>query len=269
MSRPARPRMLVTGASAGIGQALARVYAEAGWDLVLTARRREPMQALAEALLQRHGTSVEVMAFDLADPDAPQALVESLSRQRLRIDGLCNNAGFSRVTGFLDTPPDQHEAMIQVMLTAPMALARRLLPAMVEARFGRVVNVASLAGFTPFTGGDTLYGPIKSFLIKASQGLRQEVAGTGVHVTALCPGYTYSEFHDVNGSRDQVSRAYSSAMWMTAEDVALAAYGACEANRPVEIPGWRNRVAAGLLKILPDGLVSHMTARHARRLGRL
>ena len=140
---------------------------------------------------------------------------------------------------------------------------------MVERGFGRIINVASLAGQMPATGGDTLYGPIKSFLIKASQGLWLETRGTGVHVTALCPGYTLTEFHDVNGSRDQVSDAYPAWMWQTADHVARVAFDACEADRPSVTPGVMNNVLAALGKLLPDGLALNMVAGHARRLKRI
>jgi short-subunit dehydrogenase len=159
--------------------------------------------------------------------------------------------------------------MVQVMLSAPVALSRLLLPGMVERGFGRIVNVASLAGQMPATGGDTLYGPIKSFLIKASQGLWLETRGTGVHVTALCPGYTLTEFHDVNGSREQVSAAYPAWMWQTADHVARVAHAACEADRPRVTPGLMNNVLAALGKLLPDGLALRMVAGHARRLKRI
>ena len=140
---------------------------------------------------------------------------------------------------------------------------------MVERGFGRILNVASLAGRMPATGGDTLYGPIKSFLIKASQGLHLELRGTGVHVTALCPGYTLTEFHDVNGSRDQVSSAYPAWMWMDAGRVAQIGYDACEANRASVTPGVMNNVMAGLARFLPDGLALRMVANHAKRLDRI
>ncbi len=271
MSRPAgrRPRILITGASAGIGAALARVYAARGWDLILTARREAALEALAAELRAGHGGDVAVIAADLAEADAPQALFEAIAGRGLVVDGLINNAGFSRTTGFLQTEPEAHEAMIRVMLTAPVALSRLFLPGMVERGFGRVINVASLAGQMPATGGDTLYGPIKSFLIKASQGLWLETRGTGVHVTALCPGYTLTEFHDVNGSREQVSSAYPAWMWQTAEHVARVAYDACEADRPRVTPGAMNNVLAALGKLLPDGVALRMVAGHARRLGRI
>lgn len=261
--------ILITGASAGIGAALARVYAEKGWGLILTARREAALTALAAELSARHGVAATVIPADLADPDAPARLVAEIGARGLQVDGLINNAGFSRTTGFVATDPAQHRAMIQVMLTAPVALSRLLLPGMMERGFGRIINVASLAGQMPATGGDTLYGPIKSFLIKASQGLWLETRGAGVHVTALCPGYTLTEFHDVNGSREQVSGAYPAWMWQTAEHVARVAHDACEADRPRVTPGVMNNVMAGLAKFLPDGLALSMVAGHARRLKRI
>ncbi|ADK99817.1 SDR family NAD(P)-dependent oxidoreductase [Brevundimonas subvibrioides] len=265
----ARRRILITGASAGIGAALARVYAENGWDLILTARREAALDALATEISGRHGVDVAVIAADLADVEAPRRLVEAIAARGLVVDGLINNAGFSRTTGFLATDPAQHAAMVQVMLSAPVALSRRLLPGMVERGFGRIINVASLAGQMPATGGDTLYGPIKSFLIKASQGLWLETRGTGVHVTALCPGYTLTEFHDVNGSREQVSSAYPAWMWQTADHVARVAHAACEADRPRVTPGVMNNVLAALGKLLPDTVALNMVAGHARRLKRI
>lgn len=261
--------VLITGASAGIGAALARTYAAEGWNVILTARRQAPLQALADELTAAHGVTATVIPEDLSDPEAPERLVATIAAHGLTIDGLVNNAGFSRVTGFLDTGLSAHRAMIQVMLTAPVELSRLLLPGMIQRGFGRVLNVASLAGQMPATGGDTLYGPIKSFLIKASQGLHLEMAGTGVHVTALCPGYTLTEFHDVNGTRAEVSAAYPAWMWQTARHVAEVGYAACEANRPKVTPGVMNNVMAGLAKHLPDAMALRMVGGHAKRLKRI
>jgi uncharacterized protein len=264
-----RRTILITGASAGIGAALARVYAEKGWDLILTARREAPLLAIAAELQATHETRTTVLTADLAQPDAVRDLGDAIVGRGLTVDGLVNNAGFSRTTGFLATDPAQHAAMIRVMLTAPVELSRLLLPGMVERGFGRVINVASLAGLMPATGGDTLYGPIKSFLIKASQGLHLELRGTGVHVTALCPGYTLTEFHDVNGSREEVSNAYPAWMWMSAEAVARAGYDGVEANRARVVPGWRNRLLAAIPKLLPDRLALDIIGGHAKRLKRI
>lgn len=270
MSLPSRrrPLILITGASAGIGAALARVYAAHGWDLALTARRRRPLDALAFELSEL-GAASTVLVEDLADPDAPRRLVAALEARNLPVDGLVNNAGYSRTAGFLNADPADHAAMIQVMLKAPVELSRRVAPGMVERGFGRILNVASLAGRMPATGGDTLYGPIKSFLIKASAGLHLELAGTGVHVTALNPGYTLTEFHDANGTRAEVSAAYPGWMWQTAEHVARVGYAACEANRAQVTPGAMNTLLAGLGKHLPEALALRMVGGHARRLNRI
>lgn len=270
MSLPSqrRPVALITGASAGIGAALARVYASHGWDLVLTARREAPLRALAEDLAPT-GTVCSVLPEDLADPAAPRRLMAAIEAKGLQVDGLINNAGFSRTAGFLATDPADHAAMLQVMLKAPIELARLAAPGMVDREFGRILNVASLAGQMPATGGDTLYGPIKSFLIKASQGLHLELRGTGVHVTALCPGYTLTEFHDANGTRAEVSAAYPAWMWQTAQHVAQVGYRACEVNRPKITPGAMNNVLAGLAKHLPDRMALNMVGGHAKRLKRI
>jgi len=264
-----RRRVLVTGASAGIGRALAAVYAAEGWDLILTARRKDPLDTLADELEATHGCDARVIVADLGVEGAVTRLVSEIRLLGLTVDGLINNAGFSRTEGFLNTPPEDQAAMIRVMLTAPVALSRALVPDMVERGFGRVLNVASLAGRMPATGGDTLYGPIKSFMIKASQGLWLEMRGTGVHVTALCPGYTLTEFHDVNGTRDEVSTAYPAWMWQTADHVARVGYAACEANRSQVTPGVMNNLMAGLAKHLPDRMALAMVGSHAKRLKRI
>lgn len=264
-----RRTVLITGASAGIGAALARVYAEKGWDLILTARREGPLLALAAKLTAAHGVDVTVLTSDLAEPDAPRRLTEAISARGLVVDGLVNNAGFSRTTGFLATDPAEHAAMIRVMLTAPVELTRLLLPGMVGRGFGRILNVASLAGLMPATGGDTLYGPIKGFLIKASAGLHLELTATGVHVTALCPGYTLTEFHDVNGSRAQVSSAYPAWMWQTADHVARVGYDAVEGNRARVVPGLMNTLLATIPKLLPDAVALKVIGDHAKRLKRI
>ena len=268
MRSAVRRTVLITGASAGIGAALARVYAAEGWDLILTARREGPLQALA-AELAGQGATATVILEDLADPAAPRRLFEAVAARGLTVDALVNNAGFSRTAGFLQTDPEAHAAMIRVMLTAPVELARLFAPGMVERGHGRILNVASLAGRMPATGGDTLYGPIKSFLIKASQGLHLELRGTGVHVTALCPGYTLTEFHDANGTRAEVSAAYPRWMWQSADHVARVGYQACEANRPSVTPGVMNNLLAGLAKHLPDRMALAMVGGHAKRLKRI
>ncbi|WP_292052633.1 MULTISPECIES: SDR family NAD(P)-dependent oxidoreductase [unclassified Brevundimonas] len=265
----ARRTIAITGASAGIGAALARVCAAKGYDLILIARREAPLSALAAEVEEAHGIKAHVITADLAEPDASQKLVAAVAAKGLTVDGLINNAGFSNTKGFVTTPPEAQAAMLRVMLTVPVELSRVWMPGMQERGWGRILNVASMAGFLQATGGDTLYGPIKSFLIRFSQGLWIENRGKGVHVTALCPGYTYTEFHDVNGSRDQVSKAYPKWMWLSAERVAQDGWDAVEADRPRIIPGKRYRVLATISKLMPDRMGLNTAAKHAKALERI
>ncbi|MFN4287905.1 MAG: SDR family NAD(P)-dependent oxidoreductase [Brevundimonas sp.] len=259
---------LITGASAGLGAAFARQMAARGWALALTARRADRLDQLRAEIEAGYGVPVSTFPLDLSAPGAAQDLFDQVGAAGLRPAALINNAGFSRTEGFARTPWPRHEAMVRLMLEAPLALSHLCLPAMKAEGFGRILNVCSLAGFMPATGGDTLYGPIKSFLIKASMGLHMEVREHGIHVSALCPGYVLTEFHDANGSREQVSAAYPAFMWMSAEDVVRQGLEALEANRPVQIPGRINSAIAGIVRALPDSWGLALAARHARRLGR-
>lgn len=243
---------LVTGASAGIGAALARIYASHGYDVALTARRAERLSRLAEEIRLRFGVETLSVPADLADPQAPGAILDHLTAHGRAADVLVNNAGYGLPGVFAETRLEDQAAMLQVMLHAPVELAHRVLPGMIERRFGRILNVASLAGLVPGTAGHTLYGATKAFLVRFSQSLHLENLQTGVHVTALCPGFTWSEFHDVNETREQLSKATPEWLWMGADEVAAAGYEAAEANRPVSVPGAPNKTIAAVAKTLPD-----------------
>jgi short-subunit dehydrogenase len=256
-----RKLALVTGASAGIGAAFAHVLARHGYDVALTARRLDRLEALAAEIRRRHGVEALTLTADLADPQAPGRLLEALTGQGRVVDCLVNNAGYG-VPGAFDTLPwREHADFIQVMTTAPCELVHRVLPGMRERRFGRICNVASLAGLIPGAPGATLYGASKAFLVKFTQSLHVEVAPDGVHVSALCPGMTYSEFHDVNNTRAQMSAAIPSWMWMDAESVAEAGYAAMEANRAICVPGAPNKAAQALAKALPENWALALIAR--------
>lgn len=243
---------LVTGASAGIGAAFARILASHGYDVALTARRADRLEKLAEEIRLRSGVETLTISADLADPEGPGQILDHLTAHGRTVDALVNNAGYGLPGAYGETRWADQQAFLQVMLTAPCELAHRVLPGMVERRFGRIVNVASLAGLVPGAAGHTLYGPVKSFLIKFSQGLHLEARDEGVHVTALCPGFTFSEFHDVNGTRAQVSGATPPWMWMGSDEVAAAGYEAVEANRAVCVPGAPNKAIAAVSKLIPD-----------------
>jgi short-subunit dehydrogenase len=255
--------VLITGASSGIGDAFAEVFAARGFDVVLAARREDRLRALAERLRARYGVQAHVIPSDLAAPEAVARLCGELDTRGIIVDALVNNAGYGVPGTFLVPRWAQHAAQMQVMMTALVELTYRLLPGMIARRYGRVINVASLAGLVPAPGGHTLYAACKAFVIRFSESLGHEVAGDGVHVTALCPGFTMSEFHDRTGTRDKVSRL-PSWLWMDAETVARQGYEAVMAGRSVHVNGRVNRVIAAGASWLPHRLVTFISRRAAR-----
>jgi len=170
-------------------------------------------------------------------------------RGQKRISG--GHAGYGVPGRYLSTSWEAHSDFLQVMVTAVAELTWRFLPAMEAAGHGRILNVASLAGLAPASAGHTLYGAAKSFAIRFSESLAQETRARGVHVTALCPGFTFSEFHDVAGNREQVSKM-PEFMWMTSEIVAQQGYDAVMRNKPVHVNGPVNKGIVLLAKYLPD-----------------
>jgi hypothetical protein len=248
----ARRLALITGASAGIGAAFARIYASHGYDVALTARRADRLETLAAEIRLRFGVEALVIAADLADPGASDAILAEVESHGRVVDALVNNAGYGLPGAYSATEWSDQRASLQVMLIAVCDLTHKILPGMIERKFGRVVNVASLAGLAPGTAGHTLYAATKSFLIKFSQSLHLENLATGVHVTALCPGFTWSEFHDVNATRAQITQSTPEWLWLGADEVAATGYEAAEANRPVCVTGVPNKIIAAIVKILPD-----------------
>ena len=249
--------MLITGASAGIGTALAREYAARGWNLVLTARRTERLQALKEEIEAAHGVSVDHVTADLMEDGAVDAMLAEIEAKGLTIDGLANNAGYGHPGLFLDSSWEEHDRFNRLMVGVVVEATRKLLPGMVDRGFGRVMNVASLAGHMPGSRGHTLYAAVKAYLIKFSQSLNVELDGTGVHVSALCPGFTITEFHDVNGTREGINQL-PGYMKMSAEECVQQGVDALEANVDVFIPGKVNRTIARLGRFLPQARVKKM-----------
>jgi len=254
---------LVTGASSGIGEAFADVFASEGFDLVIVARREGRLQAVAERLRQKHGARVDVIAADLSARDACERLCGELASRGIHIDALVNNAGYGVPGSYGASTWQTHSDFLQVLVTSVAELTYRLLPAMIERQYGRIINVASLAGLVPAPSGHTLYGASKAFLIKFSEALANEVRRDNVHVTALCPGFTMSEFHDVTGTRDKMKRM-PSWMWLDAPTVARQGFDAVMAGRHIYINGRVNRTIATLTRLLPQTLVYAI----GRRAGR-
>lgn len=256
---------LITGASSGIGAALAREYARRGVPLILTARREGRLQALAQEL--RTQVRVEVIACDLADPSAPAALVKEISRRGLAVRILVNNAGYGVPGRYHAHEWPTHAAFLQVMVQAVSELTFRLLPQIRASGQGRILNVASVAALIPGADGQTLYAPVKAFLVRFSESLALENADRGVRVTALCPGFTRSEFHDVLGSRDMMDRL-PRWIWLDAADVARAGVDAVERGKVLVVPGWRYKLVCMAARLLPHGLLMSWMRRNSGRIRR-
>jgi uncharacterized protein len=259
-----RRRVLITGGSSGIGEAFADLFAAEGFDLVLVARREERLQAVARRLESQFGVIADILVADLAEAKAPQRICANFEARGLEIDALVNNAGYGIPGSFAAADWPRHAAMLQVMVVAVAELTHRLLPGMVARRYGRVINVASLAALVPAPGGHTLYAATKAFLVKFSEALAHEVTPSGVHVTALCPGFTYSEFHDITGTREQV-RHLPGWFWMDAPAVAREGYDAVMAGVPVHVSGRINRSIATLARMIPQRALVEFGRRTAWR----
>ncbi|MBM3818372.1 MAG: SDR family oxidoreductase [Acidimicrobiia bacterium] len=259
-----RRTALITGASSGIGEAFANLFAAEGFDLVLTARRADRLNAIAGRLRGQHGCRVEVIVEDLSDPFAPVRLCASLEARLVLVDVLVNNAGYGIPGAYMASPWERHGSLIQVMIVALAELTHRLLPGMIARGYGRIINIASLAALVPAPAGHTVYAASKAFVVKFSESLAGEVARHGVHVTALCPGFTRSEFHDVTGTRHTVKQL-PSWMWMDASSVAREGYTAVMSGSPVHVTGRINRLIAACGRVLPQPLLVWIGRRTAWR----
>jgi short-subunit dehydrogenase len=255
---------LITGASAGIGRDYARYLAARDYDLVLTARRTDRLEALASELTAAFGVKVTVLTADLVAPEAPAELAATLKKKRIQIDYLVNNAGYS-VPGLFEQASWRAQSdMIQVMATAVTEFCHIFAPQMAARGHGRIVNVASVAAFLPGTKGGTLYSPIKAFVMRLSQSLALEYKEHGVHVIALCPGFTWSEFHDVAGNRNAMNKL-PNFVWLEGPRVVDDAHRAVENGKgPVIVNGWIYRLLTSFLKIMPENLMSKFSGRGTR-----
>jgi len=249
---------VVTGASSGIGTELATQLAAAGAHLVLTARRKDRLDELAAKLHAAHSTNVEVFPADLSQPEAPDALYAFTQGKNIAVDVLINNAGFGAYGPFAEIPLRRQLEMLQVNVTAVVHLTYLYLPAMLARRRGDIMILASTAGFqaVPFISA---YAATKSFDLFFAEALAEEVRPYGVHVTALCPGATSTEFQHVAGQPDYAFRSAESP-----ESVARVGLQALAAGKPLVISGARNRLMTVSQRLAPRRLVTAVAARMFR-----
>jgi hypothetical protein len=256
-------RALVTGASSGIGEELARQLAIRGASLILTARSKDKLDALASELGQRHRVSVQVVVADLAAPGGAANLAADVDALGVDVDLLVNNAGFGDAGALARADPAKLGEMVRLNCEAVVVLARHFLPGMLARRRGGVLNVASTAAFQPMPYMAT-YAATKAFVLSFSAALSKEVEGSGVQVTALCPGPVQTGFQAAAGIEPGVERIAG----LSAEDTALRALSAYSAGDAVCIPGAVNRVQTVFSKLAPRGLLTSAISLAMKRSGR-
>jgi uncharacterized protein len=232
---PPRRTALITGASAGLGAEFARQLAARNYDLVLVARRHDRLEAVAAEVRDRHGVHTTLIAADLSERAAPVAIQRQLEAEGIAVDYLVNNAGAAG--GTLLGPLDfaDHARYMELMVVSVAHLCHLFVPPMLARGWGRVINVASVAGRIP-RGGDCMYGPAKAYLVHLSEELQLTVAAAGVNVCALCPGFTHTEFHDVAGMQAMKQRT-PRWIWYDADVVVREGLRAVERGRSVHVSG--------------------------------
>lgn len=246
--------VMVTGASAGIGAEFARHYAAAGYNLVLTARRTSALQKLADQLREAHGVQVEVLTADLLKPQDLARLVERIKQVENPVEVLINNAGFGLGKSFDSAPVESHLAQVDVLARVPLELMHTALVAMLPRGRGRIINVASVAAFSP--GGT--YSAAKRFIVVASESAHLQYAPQGIHVTAVCPGLTRSEFHQVMGQGEPSLPAF---LWLSPQKVVRDAIAAVNAGKPLCIPSLPYKIAVAASRALPHQFIAAAIAR--------
>lgn len=249
-----RPLALITGASSGIGEAFARALAERDYDLVLVARREDRLKVLAEDLMRDYAITVHVRPMDLSQLGACERVLAAVAEMGRSVDMLVNNAGYSIAQSFDDVPWKAQQDFLMTLVVNACGLVHGVIPGMIERGEGRIIATASLAGFAPGVAGHTLYPGAKSLMMSFTQAIDAEYRDRGVRATAVSPGFVATEFAAANGT-DAVMAEAPRRLFLTPDQVVLAALKANDRGRVIVIPGWYNQLAASLMRALPQGLV--------------
>ena len=255
---------LVTGASSGIGAAIAKELASRDYAVTLVARREERLSSLATEISSEHGVAAEVVACDLADPAERDRLESELRSRGRAVELLVNNAGFGHQADFATSPRDRMVGMVRINVETVVDLTARFIPGMVERGRGAVVNIASTASFQPLPGS-AVYAASKAFVLSFSEAIRTELRGSGVIVTAVCPGPVRTEFMDVAGAPGVEERT-PGAVWMSPEEIARHAVDGAEHDRRVVVPGTLNRAGALVGQHSPRAVALPLISRFWRNI---
>ena len=250
---------LVTGASSGIGASFARRLAAGGCALVLVARREDRLNELAGSLRKRHDADVEVLPADLASASGLAAVAARLTDGE-PVELLVNNAARSSRGSFAELTTETIDAQIRLNVVALTRLARAAVTGMLARGYGGILNVSSMASLTA-SPGTAVYGATKAFVASLTESLHAELAGTDVHVTALCPGFTHTEFHATN---DLEISYLPKIAWLDADAVAQAGLDAVAEGRPLAVPGPQYKLAAGTVRLIPRAVLRHLAHQFRR-----
>jgi len=264
-SARARPTALVTGASSGIGEALATCFAKAGHNLVLVARSEARLRRLAATLAAAHGVKAWSLPADLSQPGAAENLAAALRRARRPIDVLVNNAGVLAQGPFVGMPPGRHRQLIDLNVAALTEMLAHFVPPMVRRGRGRVLNVASIAAFQPVPSLAT-YAATKAYVLSLTESLTEELRGTGVTVTALCPGITATDM--LSSAQRESGALRKLPRFVVGEAAAVAAEGfeACMAGEVIRVPGALNLAATLASRAAPRWLLRRVSGALVSRL---
>ena len=249
---------LVTGASSGLGKDFATLFAEKGYDLVLTARRRKNLEEISSNLTNQFGIKVSFISCDLSDLKSTEEIYNFCEESKIQIDVLVNNAGYGLTDSFEEISLKDHIDFINVLSTSAIALTRLFLPGMIKRKFGRIINVSSVAAFAPFTNSGGMYIATKLMLLKFSEMIHNEYKNNNIFSCSVCPGFTHTEFHN---EMKEFKSSIPSFMWMESRTVVEQAYEASMSGKEIIINGWRYKILVFFMKITPKWLVKLLSGR--------
>ena len=255
---------LITGATSGIGAEYARQLAADGWDLIITGRREEKIQALASAISQTSGSQVQVVLVELSDPVQLDDFIEHIKGRGIQM--LVNNAGFGTTKFFHREPFETYEQMIATHILAHTKIIYTLLPEMIQRGSGVIINVSSSGAFLPSPKTVT-YSGTKAYLVAFTESLHMELEGTGVQVQVVCPGLTRTDMHSRLGIPDEATADWGPFKWITPQEVVTCSLGCLKKNRVLCLPGSLNKIQVFMRRLIPEAQFYKSMSRYFRKYG--
>ena len=250
--------VLITGASSGLGKDFAILFAEKGYDLVLTARRKKNLEEISDNLINQFGIKASIISCDLSNLKSTEEIYNFCEENKIQINVLVNNAGYGLKDSFEKISLSDHIDFINVLSTSAIALTRLFLPGMIKRKFGRIINVSSVAAFAPFTNSGGMYIATKLMLLKFSEMIHNDYKNKNIFSCSVCPGFTHTEFHN---EMKEFKSSIPSFMWMESRTVVEQAYEASMSGKDIIINGWRYKILVFLMKITPKWLVKLISGR--------